>query len=379
MMALFDGEADESQAQRARAHLLVCQICAHRWLDWNRSRDLLRAVPVPAPPPTLLWRVLMACRLAALAPNRGRKIGASSLQAEKARAPFAPRDLNAQILARTTRVESPSPRAARRTMRLLALPSLAVPALAIWMIALQRDSFIPLAPPENPTREVAPRRAAPPLLASVSRPQVAPRSSHLKSTAPARLAAAPLPPLAPPRALRVRVQEAATSIQPAKRGAETSRIAPLRAVRAAPILVALSPAYAPIERPRAALQVKPLTPRVTAATRRSIRPLVAVKPARLSASTLGKSAPSLRAARWKTSTPRLVNLVEKTSPETLPSRVALPSAPPRIAALASPRLVAENADADDEQVEATRSVVEDFRAALAPDGFQTVDFDGETG
>ena len=86
LTALFDGEADEDGALRARRHLLVCERCARAWLDWNQTRSLLINHSAPPPPPSLLWRIRLACRL-------GRPASSESAVPE----------LSAQILARTSR------------------------------------------------------------------------------------------------------------------------------------------------------------------------------------------------------------------------------------------------------------------------------------
>ncbi|MBW3635543.1 MAG: hypothetical protein KY445_03625, partial [Armatimonadetes bacterium] len=369
VMALFDGEADELEAQRARAHLLVCQICARRWLDWNRSRDLLRAVPVPAPPPTLLWRVLMACRLAAFARKRrsglGDSLGLSASAAKKTDTEFAPRDLSAQILARTTRVEMPPSREPRRrAIPVFALPSLAVPALAIWLIALQGDTPWNASPPETPLSDAAPQLAATPRRAAVSSPRkliAQPVASAKKPPAPRRAAATRV--LAAPAPLEIpeREVEAPPVASPpvASPPVASPPVVPQRVVRAAPraVTVALAPvsprpAAAPSEHSVAVPQVTPPQPRVLASAPFSGSP-------RLTVLSTPKNTPQLRTARWKTSAPRLIAAVEKAAPGALPSRVSPPAAP----APAPPLLLAGNFEADDEGVEEMRAVVDDFRAA----------------
>ncbi|HEX8464568.1 MAG TPA: hypothetical protein VF627_08110, partial [Abditibacterium sp.] len=137
-MALFDGEADELQARRARAHLLVCQTCANRWLDWNRSRSLLVSVPPPAPPETLVWRVLRACNLA----TAGRQISPnlSAQTAPATQTALAPSSLSDQILARTTRSHEVS--ASRPWSWSRSWPALALPSVALWLLVLQREPLL---------------------------------------------------------------------------------------------------------------------------------------------------------------------------------------------------------------------------------------------
>ncbi len=372
VMALFDGEADELQAQRARAHLLVCQMCARRWLDWNRSRDLLRAIPVPAPPPTLLWRVLMACRLAAFARKRrfnlSDSLGLAAPQGKKTGSEFAPRDLSAQILARTTRVEAvPSREPRRRVFPISALPSLAVPALAIWLIALQNNALWLAPSPETPLPDAAPPIAATPRrAASVSSSPATPRRRAV--SLPQKFALNPPAALtpAPRRTAATSVQAAPAPMETPERETEAPPVAP-RAVTVALAPTSPRPAAATPARSVPALQVTPPQPRVLAST-----PQLLGSP-RLTVLSTSKNTPQLRTARWKTSAPRLVAAVEKAAPGALPSRVSPPTAP--APAPAPPLRLAENFEADDEGVEEMRSVVDDFRAALDPDGFQTIDFD----
>lgn len=390
-MTLFDGEADELEAQRARAHLLVCQMCARRWLDWNRSRDLLRAVPVPAPPPTLLWRVLMACRLAAFARKRrfnlGDSLGLSAAQGKKTGSEFAPHDLSAQILSRTTRTQVPPSRESRRrAFPIFALPSLAVPALAIWLIALQGTTPWVASPPETPLPDAAPQLAAAPRRAKT----VAPSTAAPSTAAPRRAAISPprklavnptvaaLKPPAPRRLAIARAQAAPTPIEAPKREVEMAPVAPQPIVRAAPRVVAVAlsptpasprPAAAATARPVAALRVAPPRARLLVLT-----PQLSSSP-RLAALSTPQSAPQLRTARWKISARRLVAAVELAAPGAIPSRVSTPTAP----APTPPLLLAENFEADEESVEEMRSVVDDFRAALDPDGFQTIDFESDAG
>lgn len=180
---LFDGAADAQAAARARAHLLSCQQCARLWLDWNQHRNILRNDRVPAPPPTLLWRVLVATRVVAHARPQGRpqrRHQSASLAAplHQLEAPLPP-GLSAPILARTTRKPSVSPLfgapiltpnvaqfAARppqtarfsRAARWGRLPLVAAPALALLLLMLGRADFnAPLTAPTAPQKALAPQ------------------------------------------------------------------------------------------------------------------------------------------------------------------------------------------------------------------------------
>lgn len=198
---LFDGEADAQSAARARAHLLSCQECARLWLDWNSQRNILRNDNVPAPPPTLLWRVLVACRVSAQhqpASRRARALPGVSLHQWEAPIPT---DLRAHILARTTRarrdgrlarahraalcapvVLSPVAATASRRFGFRHFSLVGAPALALFVLLLGRASFEPastltLVPTSD--RATAPaatqqRVSAPAPVAGASAPEAAP-------------------------------------------------------------------------------------------------------------------------------------------------------------------------------------------------------------
>ena len=162
LTALFDGEADEVQAVEARAHLLSCPACSRLWLDWTQHRAVLQSEPVPAPPPTLLWRVLIAYRVAAFAQpaRRGQRLPMVSATAlRELEAPLPPR-FSEHILARTTRKPSahvmltpldgvaPKTWASRsvRGSRFRRVSAWAAPALALWILLLGRGDLIPISP-----------------------------------------------------------------------------------------------------------------------------------------------------------------------------------------------------------------------------------------
>ena len=108
LTALFDGEANDAQTREARAHLLSCPACSRQWLDWTRYRATFQSEPAPVVPPTLLWRVLIAYRIAAFARPARRRSRLPQVSAAPLRgieAPLPPR-LSAHILARTTRKPS---------------------------------------------------------------------------------------------------------------------------------------------------------------------------------------------------------------------------------------------------------------------------------
>lgn len=158
LTALFDGEADETQAQQARAHLLVCPQCSTAWLNWTQYRATLQSEPVPAPPPTFLWRLLIAYRVAAFAQPARRRSNLPTISASTLRdleAPLPPR-LSQHILARTTRKPSahvmltpltgaPPATSARhraRAAKFRRFPLVAAPALALWILMLGRTDLV---------------------------------------------------------------------------------------------------------------------------------------------------------------------------------------------------------------------------------------------
>lgn len=59
----FDGEATGEALIQAQRHIAECRHCAELWAQWEYNRVLLRSVPVPAVPASLLTRILLACRL----------------------------------------------------------------------------------------------------------------------------------------------------------------------------------------------------------------------------------------------------------------------------------------------------------------------------
>ncbi len=392
VMTLFDGEADELESRRARAHLLVCQSCAMRWLDWNRSRDLLQSAPVPAPPPQLLWRVLMACRLA----NASKRGSARQNHAENETEVGPSGDFTAQILARTTR-QAPANRQApaKKSAQVPGfvnyfaprrLSALAVPALALWMMVLQRDAWLPTPIP-------------------VSAPTTA---SRLRLPAPAasrRAAALPrlaLKPLATSRNDLADAGEAPPRDAISRTGANSphkTRLANSRfEARATAANVEIS---LPVTSARRALAT-PLvsdvaTPRLVSkvevmdSSRAPVRPApVRFSPVRLARFSSQRATPRLRAARWRVaSLPAQADSMEieqesqnsdfAASRQVL--RVSLPTVSLAARAMLSTGapaiLLAENFESDDERVEEIRSVVDDFRATLGPDESANAEADDE--
>ena len=176
LTALFDGEADEIQAQQARAHLLSCPACSRSWLDWTQHRAVLQSEPVPTPPPTLLWRVLIAYRVAAFAqPARcGQRLPLASATAlRELEAPLPPR-FSEHILARTTRkpnvhvmltpLDGALPSAKThwnaRASRFRRVSAWAAPALALWILLLGRGDFTAILPRNAPATTSVPALTA---------------------------------------------------------------------------------------------------------------------------------------------------------------------------------------------------------------------------
>lgn len=166
------------QTQQARAHLLVCPECSRAWLNWTQYRTTLQSEPVPAPPPTFLWRLLIAYRVAAFAHPARHRSALSEFSAHTLRdleAPLPPR-LSQHILAQTTRKPSahvmltpltgpaPASNARRETNRnarvtkFRRFPLMAAPALALWILMLGRTNLIATFPalPSDATMSLAP-------------------------------------------------------------------------------------------------------------------------------------------------------------------------------------------------------------------------------
>ncbi len=356
VMALFDGEADEIEVRRARAHLLICPTCARRWLDWNRSRDLLQSAPVPAPPPQLLWRVLLACRLT-LRPQRALQNRAM------------PAHLGQQILTRTTRR---APMESRPIFSPLKLTALAAPALAVWLMVLQRDVWLP-APVSAPAiSRLARPKAFDARRAAVSSPQTPTNSRFGVTGLTVTRSRATRTLLPTPRLALAQNQAAQEALRSSHRPISLSRRAAIQSA----FFAAPEPSGAVFHdtdtpstsrlrvdsgaaMPPARMESRRTSPSLS--PRASRRPLVA----RLAATVTQNRAPlvettpsiALRRARPL----RASTIAPPSAPQML--RVSLPSA----SAPQPVRLLAENFDSDDARIDEIRSVVEDFRATLGPD------------
>lgn len=242
LTAAFDGEADETALASARGHLKDCAHCVRHWDEWEKTRLLLRSIPAPAAPSSLLTQVLLACRLTS--PEEITKTESEVLRAALADyldsssdafegatledAPLArflqtvptPPELQNQILQRTIAAPKPwwisllpaaqvavngwregwsTPRPLRWSM------SLAVPALAAWLIFAGQTEYsqvppaIETAPPVAVTPK-APDKTKP--AASVSKaaaPKLSANSDWLQPLKGAIKRAANSLPVATPR------------------------------------------------------------------------------------------------------------------------------------------------------------------------------------
>lgn len=382
VMTLFDGEADEFEARRARAHLLVCQICANRWLDWNRSRDLLQSAPVMAPPPQLLWRVLMACRLASHpTPRRVRPAPERAGLGTP-----VPTHISTQILARTTRAapQQASIQAPRRRFAMRNVPLFAAPALMAWMLILQRDVWLPvqLSLPKTLTSRVPgamQKTHAPAPARRNRRPSGALVSVRSIQGPDSRQQAAPVVVMASP----IPLTEVNRSALPAPREASAVRVSvpvdeAIRVIEAS--FGASSGAGTPREVQREIGEDGGFVPAREAVTFRPLemRPSRRDPGVRLAAfsdqsrdSRLNDS--RLSDSRWQGATLS----ARGSSPTTRATRLAAPAAPstPQLLRVSLPsasapqpaRFVAEAFDSDDARVDEARSVVDEFRATLGSD------------
>mgnify|MGYP002778753416 CR=1 FL=1 len=391
LMELFDGEADEISAARARAHLLSCEKCAKAWLEWNQTQTVLRSQPVPAPPPTLLWRIVLATRFATLkkrffAPRR-KNVNTHGALYSAFEPHEAPATLRQQILDATTRREGArvvpaSPRWAWKIN--LAMPALAAPALAILLFVSTRentefsDQAARIATPKAP-REIAPAKAA--------NRRVAPRIS-------AKIVAKPLPVAAPnpdsPREAVARglnapprrdFERATTQNSPRRRDSAPSlfvRETPRREIRRE-----VSDDSRPEITPRAQVRLASQAPTETAlqnaaaearvvlasapqpAISTRVVPKQASRPvvlASLSAQPTVSRAPSVRVAA--VSAPSRSNVVARPAIST--AKRLSPSRPSVVLASAPVRSEADLLESD-ARLEEMQTVVAEFRSALEDD------------
>ncbi|PQV63653.1 Putative zinc-finger [Abditibacterium utsteinense] len=411
VMALFDGETNELETRRARAHLLVCPTCAKRWLDWNHSRDLLR-VPFAPPPPMLLWRVLMACRLAEFSRHAPVRNSRFSLRQKLPQTQSdAPIGLSAQILARTSRPAPPLLRRNPSIFSLLKMPSLAAPALAILLMTLQHDiAWTPAVAPELETspRVISPRTR----LEKTPRRATTRQARAIFTRADSSL---PAPRAAVPATMAARFEEKESNRAPrnearvefhddARVPAPQSRFS---AESAAPHLREISFGSQPFSISESRLErdeKSESTKNQSAALRRAPREIVretakaraAVSPVSSRSAMLRRAefafsasgrVPNLRAAGWKNgAAPADENIDESRSWSAASNRAvrgagrrhSFPSpGAPQLLRVSLPtseqttfppaRLLADDFENDDNRVEEMRSVVDDFRATLAPD------------
>jgi anti-sigma factor RsiW len=389
LMELFDGEADEITTKRARAHLLACEHCAQAWLEWNQTQSILRTNPVPAPPPTLLWRVLLAIRFANFKRQHRfaffSKKNAPTLGAlYSAFEPHeAPASMKAQILAATSRqssvkapafqIKAPS---AKKKLVWPAFPMLAAPALAALLFVVSRGSI-----EELPTTETVVQQQV--VKPKIARDNVAPiirESPKVRVNSTPKLVAKTVEPVvtAPIHKVSEEAEESATPVvTPVK------RVAPMREPKSSlSEHVAIRPnssgqpstvkSVVP-EKVRPILVSFPITstiPKVRLVSmqgpaRTEIRPLVAAP----------------KAIKLVTAKPKLSNDVETPTPRVaelplaggrgtrlvmsrsaaLPTRVTEPAASGPKVTLASYN------DDSDEHLNELLTVVADFREVLASD------------
>ncbi|MDQ3815053.1 MAG: zf-HC2 domain-containing protein [Armatimonadota bacterium] len=244
LTALFDGEANSEEARSARAHLKTCNRCTHVWRSWTRTRSLMQSVPAPPVPLGLLTRILLACRLTALARKTTRSTAMDAwmqmpgVQAHDARilrdtlldsqpsslplgvdgffstriAPAPPPHLKDEILRRTVGAQAarqdsvqhgdsiapPSINSSRLPRHLRRLSTAAaVPAMAAWLLLLTHQlSQYPAAEPalelteqttsfassiERPAAARRPSVAARPLVGRAKKTTVAPSMARLSA------------------------------------------------------------------------------------------------------------------------------------------------------------------------------------------------------
>jgi hypothetical protein len=261
---------------------------------------------------------------------------------------------------------------------------LAVPSLALWLLVLQREpllSSLPAQNPSSPTEASSTRVATSPR--EVQTRKLSRVNGVLRSSGSSVRRLAATENAATNRRMRAVEMTASVRVAPAQTQdfEDSSPQIPASAARDA----VLARQWQEIQA-LAASAPRPTEVRLIAASdfARAASPArieVAFlpRPARQGISTPRRSAqlsdkpavPRLRTAQWRASMPRMASLAENQSSQMVPSRVSMPlsSAPTTV------RLVSETLDTDDGRVDEMRSVVDDFRATLAPE--ETPEFEAE--
>ncbi|HVF10888.1 MAG TPA: hypothetical protein VNA16_08805 [Abditibacteriaceae bacterium] len=421
LTALFDGEATREQIRFARAHLEACARCADTWAAWSRTRNLLRASFAPAPPPGLLLRILLACRLSAL-PRKTRRCGVSpevlplplkletdfshfshtadelalthppapAPMLQSVLAPPAPSHLHDDILRRTvgrslssrevvdgTQVAGSTDRsslrqragtAARHASRYL--PSMAVPALIAWIMfstmqfstvqfSTVQPSRLATTPQVRKPAPAALRQSTPPVHAhvAVALPRPAPAQPAARLAVVATAAARVS---ARPEVERVNVDQ--VNVERVNMIAEPQ---PARHALASPGPARVEASAAPTQ-PRAVYAV-----RRTSAAPRAV-PAPASRPVRPFITRTSWSPARLAGARTEAARiipagfPMKVGSKAGFQPrQTSPARFA--SAPVALPLAHDGAPSSDAASDDDGALDAVRYVVDDFRVALADD------------
>lgn len=386
LTALFDGEADEDAARAARAHLLSCERCARTWLSWNQHRAALRNDSVPAPPPNLLWRVLLACRLSA----------SSRHTAHSPSEVAAPADLKARILSQTTqhnRVKNGNSSRIRFCWNWT--PAFAAPALAAWLLLFNRDTLAP--PTHVSTNTSRPTSNAQPIPARA-------HSRAFVDETTARISTQTSPLASSTKAVPV-LRETLIESSPAPFREKTSSepadfAAPERPIPAPRAVVWEEPALAPrpsnarfvsleqipTRRRDTPVRLNPTAKRLNIARieRSNSRITSGAKPvlpaaprARLISTETRAPQPSIRAAslsdsietpRVRLATPRLRFTLAQS--RTLRARVdeaALRVSQPRARGIQVVAFTRNDEEIDEEHIDDLRGVVDEFRAALSED------------
>jgi hypothetical protein len=398
LTALFDGEANAADAKLAREHLEACARCATLWQSWSRYRFLLRRLPVPAAPPALLTRILLAVRLMGVArpgvvaplslpheaeprgveahdarllsevvwlsganpfaPRRGTRKSAARIESPRELppldplAPQPPAGLRDEILRRTIGaqaveiVETP-PVGALKARRAWNFSTVLMPALAAWLIFLSNgwQVFAPVpraAQSESRTPRVSqsptkrPAKIAAPRLARALTPRVMP--SVVEAEAMPRESAAP--------------DEAVLQILPVVEAESEGAPRPTATAPAAapapvaPVSVAPAPQPAPKPTVPVALSVVRHRPAITAAS-------VELRPRRAEWNAPQPAMPDTRGVAWA---------------KIADDRVAAPPAPEVAAENANDGAAAEALEhvtrLSDDRPDDVRNVVDEFRTSL---------------
>lgn len=357
LTALFDGEADEQSALQARRHMIVCERCARAWYDWNQTRNLLQNHSAPAPPPSLLWRIRLACRLG---------------QPASQRTP----ELASQILARTTRA-TPHPSFFEGALQGLRvhMPLAGALALGAFVLLLSRDGLLSFSNSPTPSARLSARVSR----QSLTHLQGSPRLSRGGKTTPLvisprshRTFLAPLSHVEPISARSESRERSLETLARARRERETLGEQPVRfasyetneplpmleAPRPRPTVVQNQPIRRRALPPARLAALDDVTPRPVASAPLPFAPRTATAPD-TPPIVLASFTPSSEATSSRV--PRATRLVSASTPSGTTLRISTPHA--------LPITVSQPASSDDSGLAELNSTVQEYRDTFSEDEY----------